>query len=271
MTSHESLEELRRLLRVRLEEWRLRERQSEQRPLPVVTISQEPGSGGEAIAQELCAKLGLHLYDWEVVERIAKDQDVSTQLVSALEQKPPGEFKEWLADLHAELQGEARFSSYAYVGGLKRALLAIAASGNAVVVGRGSNFFLPRNKRIGLCLVAPLALRVENTMKELGITEDAARERIAKREAEHRKLVRKYFQEDIRDPSHYDLAINTGVLARETIVSLVKVLIDAWTQERGRGAAGSSPADAGSSRATEASSAAERTEAAIHQPGERNI
>ena len=38
MTSHDSIEELRRLLEARLQEWRLRENQPEPPPKPVVTI-----------------------------------------------------------------------------------------------------------------------------------------------------------------------------------------------------------------------------------------
>jgi predicted ArsR family transcriptional regulator len=49
-------------------------------------------------------------------------------------------------------------------------------------VGRGCNFFLPPERKIGLCLVAPLDLRIQNTMKELGLPEKEARKHISKLE-----------------------------------------------------------------------------------------
>ena len=233
MTSPASIQELGRLLKVRLEEWRRQEEPSPDRSKPVITITREPGSGAKSIAERLCSELGFHLYDWEVVERIAKDEDVSAQLVSALEQKPPGEFKEWLTELHAELQGQDRLSSQAYVSSLKRVLFAIAVAGNAVVVGRGSSFFLPTDKRIALCFVAPLAVRIKATMNELGVTEGAARKHISKLEGEHRKLVKKHFAADIRDPAHYHLVINTALVRPDTIVQLVKTLIQTIQPEKG--------------------------------------
>src|SRR5208282_18576 len=107
MTDHDSVEEMRRLLQVRLQEWCLREKNPEYRPKPVVTITREPGCGGESIAERLCAELGLHLYDWELVEQIAKDEDVSPQLVSKLEENMPTELEEWMD----ELLGDSKLSS----------------------------------------------------------------------------------------------------------------------------------------------------------------
>ena len=221
MKKGDSVEEMNRLLRVRLEEWRLGERKAHPRPSPVVTITREPGCGAESIPERLCSELGLHLYDWELVEQIAKDREVSAQLVAALERDPPSEFGDYLA----ELQGKQGLSTQEYLVSLKRVLLAIAVPGNAVIVGRGSNFFLPPDKKLGLCFVAPLAVRIKNVMKELGLAEKDARKHISKLEGEHRKLVKKYFQADIRDPTQYHLVINTALVKPDTVVQMVKVMI----------------------------------------------
>lgn len=225
MTNRDSVEELRRLLNVRLEEWRLREKAQQERSKPIVTITREPGAGGESIAQRLSAELGMHLYDWELVEQVAKDEEVSTQLVSKLEETVPTALEEWMD----ELLSDRKLSSQAYLGSLKRVLLTITIPGNAVIVGRGSNFFLPPNKKIGLCLVAPLDLRIKNTMKELGLSEKDARKHISKVEAEHRRLVKKYFQTDIGDSTHYHLVVNTALVKPDTIVQMVKTMITAQT------------------------------------------
>jgi cytidylate kinase len=225
MTHQNSVEEMRLQLEARLREWRLRERNPQYRPKPVVTITREPGCGGEDIAGKLSAELGLHLYNWELVEQIAQDAEVSARLVSTLEQNPPTGLEEWLA----ELEGECDLPSQAYLGSLKRILLTIAIPGNAVIVGRGSNFFLPPDRKIGLCLVAPLDLRTKNTMKELGPSEKAARKHISKLETEHRQLVKKYLQADIRDATHYHLVVNTALVKPETIIQIVKTMMLAQT------------------------------------------
>ena len=220
-----SHEELRQLLEVRLHEWSLHEKHSQFRPKPVITITRQPGCGGEAIAERICAELGLHLYSRELVEQIARDAKVSTQLVSSLDEHMRSELEEWLA----EFQGDRNLSTQAYLESLKNVLFTIAAHGSAVIMGRGANFFLPPDKRIGLCFVAPLDLRIKNTMKELGLSEKGARERISGLEAEQRRLVEKCFHADIRDATHYHLVVNTALVKPETIVQIVKVALTAQT------------------------------------------
>lgn len=81
MKKHDSLEGLERLLRVRLEDWFSREKNepSQPQPKPVLTITQEQGCGAESIATRLCSELHLNLYDWELVEQIAEDEQVSAE------------------------------------------------------------------------------------------------------------------------------------------------------------------------------------------------
>ena len=221
MKDIERTEELNRLLKARLEEWRLQNNDPGYKRTPVITVTREPGCGAEAIAQKLCAELGMHLYDWELVEKVAKDEKVSAQLVSSLEANPPTGF----ADFLAQCTPGYGLTSQAYVASVKRVLLAILVPGNAIIVGRGSNFLLPADEKIGLCLVAPLAVRIKNLMKERGLTEKEARKHISKVEVEHRKLVKKYCQADVREPDHYHLVINTALVKPDTVVQLVKTMI----------------------------------------------
>ena len=146
---------------------------------------------------------------------------MSTRLVASLEAHPRSELEDWLA----ELEGDFNLTLQAYVGSLKRVLFAIAVHGNAVIMGRGSNFFLAPDKKIGLCLVAPLDSRIKNAMEELGLSESDARKHITKLEKEHQRLVKKYFQADMRDSTHYHLVVNTAVVKPEIIVQIVKIMV----------------------------------------------
>ena len=209
-------------LEARLHEWRLREKNPDYRPKPAVAITREPGCGAEAVAKRIAAELGMHLYDWELVERIAEAENVTANLVSELEQNPPSDLEEFFR----ELEGICDLPPQGYFSSLKRVLLVIAIPGNAVIVGRGSNFFLPPNRKIGLCLIAPLEFRISNTMRELGLSEKAARKHISNVEEAHRNLARKYFRADMREPTHYHLVLNTALVKTETIVQMVKLMID---------------------------------------------
>ena len=70
-------------------------------------------------------------------------------------------------------------------------------------------------------------------MKELGLTEKEARAHVSKLEAEYRKLVKKYLQADMRDPTQYHLVINTALVKPNTIVQLVKTMIQTYQAKKG--------------------------------------
>jgi cytidylate kinase len=63
-------------------------------------------------------------------------------------------------------------------------------------------------------------------MKERGFSEKRAQKYIVKPEREHRKLVKKYFDADIHDPTRYHLVVNTALLSPESIVRIVKGIIE---------------------------------------------
>ena len=219
MKSDELLDQL---VKVRFTEWQRRDRREEVDPGPVVTVSREPGCGGESIAERLSAELKLHLYSWEIVEQIAKDTHVSAQVVSVLDEKTRSEMEDWLGSF----QGNRSLSSYAYVETLKKVIFAIAAHGSAIIVGRGSNFFLPFEKRIGIYFVAPFDVRIRNVMNELGCSEAHAHAHIVELGKEHREFVKTYFDADIHDPARYHLVVNTALVGPESIVRIVKGIIE---------------------------------------------
>ncbi|MGD0836749.1 MAG: cytidylate kinase-like family protein [Polyangia bacterium] len=221
MTSDGSIEALRGMMEARVYEWRQSEEKRPSQPGPVVTISREPGCRGESISEEVAAELGLHLYTWEIVEQIAKDEHVSVQVVSTLDEKARTEIEDWLTGF----QGTNNLSEYAYLGDLKRITFAIAAHGSAVILGRGASFLLPPEKRIAFLFVSPLEVRIRNVMEDRGLSEKHARERIVKVEAEHHQFAKKYFQADILNSAHYHLVINTAFVKPETIAGIMKEVI----------------------------------------------
>jgi len=221
MTSDASIEALRGMMEARVYEWRQSEEKRPTQPGPIVTVSREEGCRGESISERVAAELGLHLYTWEIVEQIAKDEHVSVQVVSTLDEKARTELEDWLTGF----QGTHNISEYDYLRALKRVTFAIAAHGSAMIVGRGASFLLPPEKRIALLFVSPIGVRIRNVMEERGLSEKHAREHIAKVEGEHHRFAKKYFQADILESAHYHLVINTAFVKPDTIAAIMREVI----------------------------------------------
>jgi cytidylate kinase len=142
-------------------------------------------------------------------------------VVSTLDEKAQTELEDWLTGF----EGTHNLSEYAYLRDLRRITFAIAAHGNAVILGRGASFLLPREKRIALLFVAPLEVRIQNVIEDRGLSDKQAREHIVKVEAEHRRFAKKCFQADLLDSAHYHMVINTAFVKPDTIAGIMKEMV----------------------------------------------
>ena len=147
---------------------------------------------------------------------------MSERVVSTLDEKVRSELDDWLAGFSLS----PFLSSYHYRQCLRRVLLTIAAHGNAVILGRGSNFLLPSEKRtLGLYLVAPLETRVKKIMQELNLSQESALKHIIRTEREQRLWVKKCCGADINDAANYHMVINTMLVTAKTLIQIVKEIL----------------------------------------------
>ena len=54
----------------------------------IITVGREHGSGGHYVAQLISEKLGIKLYDKEIVEGTATDNGFTKELVERMDEKP---------------------------------------------------------------------------------------------------------------------------------------------------------------------------------------
>jgi cytidylate kinase len=223
MTTGGSLDQVNDFIEAQMYEWRQRRGQSQPVPRPTITITRQPGSGAEAIAKKLATALNMRFYSWEIVEEIAKSAHVSTKVVATLDEKSHSELQDWLADFGQDEE----LSTYKYLTTLKKVLFTIAVHGNAVIFGRGGNFLLPPERRIGLYLVSPLDIRIRNVMNERGLSSEDALEYIARIESQQRRFVKKHAGKDVRDLTNYHLVINTSLVKPEAVIRAIQGMIEA--------------------------------------------
>ena len=173
---------------------------------PIVTLSREPGSGGNVIGERLARRLSLDLFHQEVIHAMAKSAKVSARLLETLDERGLSVLDDWMAYLV-----DARHMwPDQYIRHLMKVVGAIGRHGGAVLIGRGANFILPPERRFSVRVIAPFEVRAVNVARNHQVTEKEARDRIMKTDSQRRAFVRKYFNTSIADPLHYDMLINTG-------------------------------------------------------------
>ena len=96
----------------------------------------------------------------------------------------------------------------------------LAKQGNAIILGRGANWFLDARFGLRVRVVAPLEARAERIAARDGIEPDAAHEKAVTRDAEQSEFIRQVYNRDTGDPLGYDLVLNLERLDEETAVQL---------------------------------------------------
>jgi cytidylate kinase len=186
-------------------------------PLPNITISREPGSGGRIVAQKLAERLGLDLFHQEIIHEMAKSSKVSTRLLATLDERALSVLQDWISTF----VDRNHLWPDQYLKHLMNVIGSIGKHGGAVMVGRGANFILPPEGRFRVRIVAPLELRVQNVAREFGVTPDEAKRRVLRTDSDRRAFVRKYFHADVTAPVNYDLVINTGTVSIDAAVKAI--------------------------------------------------
>jgi cytidylate kinase len=190
----------------------------EEETISIITISREPGSGGNILAKRLSEQLDFDLFYQDFIHSMAESAHVSVRLLETLDEKGVSVLEEWIASL----VDKHHLWPDRYLQHLMRILGTIGKHGRAVIVGRGANFLLPPEKRLSVRVIAPLEKRVKNVSREYNVTVEDAKARVLKTESDRKAFIKKYFNDDIRDPLNYDLIINTGALSIDDAAHAVK-------------------------------------------------
>jgi cytidylate kinase len=185
--------------------------------LPVITICREPGSGGRFVASGIAERLGLDLFDREIVDQMVLSAQASTRLIQTLDERALSVMQDWISTVIFE----KHLWPDQYLRHLMKVINTIGKHGQAVIVGRGAHFILPPKDRLRLRIVAPFETRVFNVARNCDIPVSDAREWVRRVQANRRAFIRVYFHADIDDPLNYDLVFNTGQMSVEEIVNAV--------------------------------------------------
>jgi CMP/dCMP kinase len=203
--------------------------------MPIVTVSRQYGSGGSEVAERVARALGWQLYDNAVVDEVARRLGMSSEEVSAREERVPSlperiasamalgmpEVMPTVADL-AMQPSEERI-----VEMTRRVMEEAVQAGPAVLVGRGAQCMLAsRADALHVYCYAPPAALISYAVTNLGIApEDAARV-VAETNHNREQYVKRHWKRDWRDFANYHLCVNTAWLgldgAAELIVQLAR-------------------------------------------------
>ena len=179
--------------------------------MSLITISQDFGSEGFAIAKKIAEMLNLELYDDDRIKEEALKEGIREEYLKGLEEKAPGFFD--------RLKGR---KPDIYLDVLQSVVYRISKQGHGVIVGHGSQMLL---KDFGCALHVRIygsgKTRARKMAEQRGISYEAARKIIMKKDDELKGFFKFAFQMDPNDPGLYDLILNMEKISMETAVKYI--------------------------------------------------
>jgi hypothetical protein len=193
-----------------------REPRSERPKALTVAISREAGAPGMEVAREIGKRLDWPVYDRELIDLIAQQSGLRSELLDTVDEHD----RNWLVEAVASFKRRDEISSAGFVHHLVHVLGALAAHGRCIVVGRGAAACLPRATTLRLRVVADLGDRVHRIAREQQLSEDEALDVVQRTDRERTKFVANHFHRDIHDVHNFDLVVNASRLTPATCAEL---------------------------------------------------
>lgn len=194
-----------------------------QSPLPkvpaslTIAVSREAGSRGGTIARRVGRKLGWQVYNQELLDYIAQEGAFTEGVLANLR----ADAAHWAEEHLQALLRDKQLSTHPSVLDLARIVLALAAQGEAVLLGRGAGYILPRVTTLHVRIIAPLEDRIAYMSQWLRLTMEEATEQVRLRDRNRGEFLGTHFHRQPSDTYQYDLLLNSSLLGEELCVDLI--------------------------------------------------
>jgi len=184
----------------------------------VITVEREYGSGGGVIAGKLATRLGWKLWDQLLTDEIARRMDCDCRAVEPHEERrDPAYYRLLKAFMRGSHEGSLNAPRLKMVDTdcvrqvAQRIVPEIAESGNCVIVGRGSAYYLcSRPDAFHVFIYAPFQEKVRR-LQSRGKSEQEAVELAETVDRDRADFIKQYFHVEWPARHCFHLMVNSGM------------------------------------------------------------
>ena len=194
----------------------------------VINIGRQIGSGGKSVGEALARRLGIRLYDKELINLAAKESGLCPEIFERADEKEShNRLATLLGYLRAPFAGDDGGASDLLSGDAlfkiqSDVIRNIAAREPAIFVGRCADYILRDHPRaLSVFITASEADRAARICGRTGCTEAEARQTMAHGDARRADYYNYYSMRTWGAAATYDLCANTSVLGIEATAELI--------------------------------------------------
>ena len=184
--------------------------------MAVITISKQPGAGGEALGKMIADKLGYTYADRDIIQMIAKAANVSPEWVEAFENEAGTKLSRFISMMVSQRQLDrvladerGYLDEKIYLDYLVLMIAKLADEGDVVIAGRGSQYILDDHPdAFHILLINSEENRIQFVMSHYKLSKKKALQYIQNEEKRRTNLYKRIGKIDYENPALYDLVLN---------------------------------------------------------------
>ena len=179
----------------------------------IINIGRQFGSGGRRVAAALNARLGIPVYDNELIVEAAQKSGFSKELFKQRdEHKSNFTLTNFLGTLNNYGGAESYLNDNKLFQIQSEVILELAHQGPAIFVGRASDYVLREMECLDVFITAPLEIRKKDVAEREGISLEEAESLIARRDKDREAYYNYLTFGHWGMASNYDLCLDSSIL-----------------------------------------------------------
>ena len=200
----------------------------------VITINREVGTGGRTVGRKLAEKLCVKYCDKAVIDGLTQKFGLTPDRIEEIKAQK----KSWWNDINnyyqtlvgsasMPMEAEVKLDNASMFETEKQILQNLAAHESCVVAGRtGFMVFREWPNHLNVFIQASMAYRIQRVMRRQKVSEQEARDIIAKMDATREAYIKKYEDTSRYDTRNYQLVISMDDLSEDDAAEIILDYID---------------------------------------------
>lgn len=195
----------------------------------VITIARDFGAEGHEIGKMLSTRLGIPLYDNELLVRSASRSGDSVDKMAAYDEQMAAEFMAFLPD-----RVDSRTLSDKLFRNMSQVILDLGATQSCIIEGRLSDYLLRHNpNHIAVLVTAPFDDRVEIVRAKRGLNKKQGAKLVREMQRARELFYKRYSAGKWKMSDGKDIVVNRAKLGREGCVDVIAAAYSAKLHEAG--------------------------------------
>ena len=164
----------------------------------IINIGRSFGSGGGFVGQAIGRKLGIPVYDNELISKVAEEKGYAKSLLTGEEKRSLFSGND---NMLYQIQSEV--------------IRSIAESGDAVIIGRCADYILRDMHCLNVFVCAPMEYRIKRLVENEGLSHEDAENLMRRKDRTREAYYNYYTFGNWGKASNYNLCVDSSILGIE--------------------------------------------------------